>query len=348
MEVERLVEAACQLEGQPISERTLTSIVAAYKDGSTLSSSINLPGASKDFTTQFIASHQEYVSLGKGKIRVCHNIGPETRENQVYLFVHGLGGNLEQFEPLLRLLDSDGRQFLALDLPGFGKSEEWEDYPMLQVVAAIKEVLTKLGQAKEPIVLVGHSMGCYLAIHFYRMYHEQATIKQVILLSPPKKALTELQGSMIQWGLWIGYKWPWLFDFYRSWFDQSKGLSSSGIEAFFSSGAVGTSTTYRKLWQFHNNVQIKSKSIFGYLLGWEPVPWDQIGETLAQKSTHLLLMCGDMDSVTPCKDSQQILDSLPGTVDKRLVIIPHCGHNVCFDTPKETCTLFHNYVLSAK
>ncbi|AQZ14953.1 LDH1 (YBR204C) [Zygosaccharomyces parabailii] len=347
MELSKLIEAACELEGEPVSERTLASIVAGYQDGSTLSSSIIVPGARNDFTTQFIASHEDYMTLKEGKVRLCHNI-EFTQGEEIYIFIHGLGGNLEQFEPLLRLVDSTKHSFLAMDLPGFGKSEEWKDYPMLQIVKSIREVLTKLKQSQKRLVLVGHSMGCYLAVHFYHLYQEHMVISQLVLLSPPKRAMTELQGSMVQWGLWVGYTWPWLFDFYRSWFDQSKGLSSSGIEAFFGSEDISTIGTYRKLWQFHNNVQIKSKSIFGYLIGWEPVSWDQVNISLAKCSTKLVVMCGDRDSVTPCKDSEEIFRFVPGTIDKRLAIIPHCGHNVCFDTPKETCRLFHEHVLSVE
>ena len=59
------------------------------------------------------------------------------RSDTVFVFVPGLAGNLEQFEPLLELVESDQKAFLTLDLPGFGHSSEWSDYPMLKVVELI-------------------------------------------------------------------------------------------------------------------------------------------------------------------------------------------------------------------
>ncbi|CAR28658.1 hypothetical protein ZYGR_0U00160 [Zygosaccharomyces rouxii] len=343
-DLNRVVEEVCLLEGQPLSERSLAAIVGEYDDGPTLSKTIRGIGAEKDFNTRFIADRAECVDVRGKKIRVCHNCQDSSQVHELFLFIHGLGGELEQFEPLLRLVDAMDQRFLALDLPGFGKSDEWDEYPMLKVVETIEEIAAKFNAAK--IVLVGHSMGCYLTSHFYEAYHKVHSINRIVLLSPPKRVLYELQGNVVQWGIWFGYKLPWLFDFYRSWFDQSKGLASSGIRGFFSNDTITTIQTYRKLWQFHNNVQIKSRTIFGYLSGWQPIQWDKLNQIWNVTATTLVVMCGDRDAVTPISAAQEIVESLPEHMEKKLVTIPDCGHHVCFDTPGETCRLFAHYVLN--
>lgn len=345
-DLKELLDRVCLLEGQPISQRSLAAIVGEYEDGSTLSKTIRVAGAENDFNTRFIAEHVEFIDLWGRKVRICHNCQDLTEVHELYVFIHGLGGELEQFEPLLRLLDAVDKRFLTLDLPGFGKSEGWNAYPMLKVVEYVQEIVARFHPTR--IILAGHSMGSYLASHFYHIYHTSYSIDGVLLLSPPKRVLEELQGNMVQWGIWVGYKWPWLFDFYRSYFDQCKGLSSSGIRGFFSSGAISTTQTYRKLWQFHNNVQIKSQSIFGYLSGWEPIQWDKLNGIWQINRMALVVMCGDKDVVTPIAYAQEIIESLPGNIPKRLITIPNCGHHVCFDTPKETCRLFYQHVVNGE
>lgn len=340
----RIVDEVCFLEGQPVSERLLAAIVGEYDNGPTLSKAIKNIDAEKDFNTVFIADHSEYIDVKGKKVRVCHNCQIFSQVQELYLFIHGLGGQLEQFEPLLRLVNAMGQRFLAIDLPGFGKSDEWDEYPMLKVVEAVEEIVIKFHAAK--IAVIGHSMGCYLASHFYQTYHRVNPINQIVFLSPPKRVLYELQRNVIQWGIWVGYKLPWLFDFYRSWFDQSKGLASSGIRDFFSNDTISTSQTYRKLWQFHNNVQIKSRAIFGYLSGWKPIEWEKLKHILDTTPTKLVVMCGDRDVVTPIHAAQEIVEYLPEHVEKILITIPNCGHHVCFDAPTETCRLFLYHVLN--
>ena len=43
-------------------------------------------------------------------------------KNHLLLFLHGLGGQMSQFEPLMGLL-SQCLEILSLDLPGFGNSK---------------------------------------------------------------------------------------------------------------------------------------------------------------------------------------------------------------------------------
>lgn len=343
-ELNQIVNEVCLLEGQPISKRSLAAIVGEYDDGPKLCKTIKATGAEKDFSTRFIGEHSEFVDVNGKKIRICHNRQNNSPVHKMYLFIHGLGGQLEQFEPLLRLVDAMGQRFLALDLPGFGKSEEWDEYPMLKIVETVQKISSRFHNEK--IILIGHSMGCYLASHFYQAYHTIHSIDQIVLLSPPKKVLYELQGNMVQWGIWAGYNFPWLFDFYRTWFDQSKGLTSSGIRGFFSNKTITIDQTYRKLWQFHNNVQIKSKTIFGYLLGWEPIQWDKLNHIWNFTTTKLVFMCGDRDVITPIHAAQEIVESLPECMEKILITIPDCGHHICFDTPNEICRQFIHHVLN--
>ncbi|CCD24202.1 triacylglycerol lipase NDAI_0C05430 [Naumovozyma dairenensis CBS 421] len=351
---EELIVKACSLEGEPLSKRTIETIASSYVDDSTLAKVIVSPESMLDFSTKFIHKYSSFEKVDGKSIRVCRNFGTSDSEGDgnhnepLYLFIHGLGGVLEQFEPLLRLLDLNENKFLALDLPGFGKSDEYEDYNMFDVISIIHTIVDRLipERTTSNIVLVGHSMGCYISLHLFYKSYTRFSFKKLVFLSPPKPQLDQLEKTnrKMQWLLRGILSLPWLFDFYRQWFDQSKGLSSSGIKRFFyhDNEEQDHILKYRKLWQFHNNVQIKSRSILGYLLGWEPINWEDIRELLLEKSenTEIVVLTGMEDPVTPLDKVRLYFSSFGDVVHKRLIEIPECSHNLCFDLPLKVCELF--------
>lgn len=348
---EEIIKRACCLDLEPLSNEDITTIVKKYADDADLVRKIQEPDAYLDFGTKFIKTHEEYISLSSssvgehGMIRTCHNLpkdgGSLGPNDEMFLCIHGLGGTLEQFEPLMRLLDYQHKKFLALDLPGFGKSDEWEDYPMIKVAQTIHEIsllLFKRFQESQTITIVGHSAGCYLALHLLSFCCHKYKIEKLVLLSPPKHVIDPLskKNRWTQYALKAGYNFPWILDFYRVWIDQRKGLSSSGIQQYFYREGDITNQ-YRRLWQFHNNVQIKSRSLFGYLLGWEAIDWSNLEATLLnsyQNEVSILVVCGDKDVITPLDDAKDMLKHFSPIKEKKLIILPECGHNLTFDCPE--------------
>jgi pimeloyl-ACP methyl ester carboxylesterase len=116
--------------------------------------------------------------------------GPETAPRVV--LVHGLGGshlNWDTFAPLLR----PHARVLAIDLPGFGRSEPGG---RRATVHANVEVLHRfLGEVADgPAVLVGNSMGGMISI-LEKAAHPEA-VNGLVLLDPavpgPRRALDPL------------------------------------------------------------------------------------------------------------------------------------------------------------
>ncbi|KAF1940113.1 hypothetical protein EJ02DRAFT_239078 [Clathrospora elynae] len=84
------------------------------------------------------------------------------------VFVHGLGGSIAQFNPVLLSL-SNLAPCLAIDLPGCGVSSfeptSWEAYTteaLVQLLAVVIEA-HRAADEDQTVILVGHSMGCSLA-----------------------------------------------------------------------------------------------------------------------------------------------------------------------------------------
>ncbi|CCF58463.1 hypothetical protein KAFR_0E03110 [Kazachstania africana CBS 2517] len=354
MDRQELVENACDLEGQPLSGRSIHDIVQSYAGCTQLATVISVPNASEDFKTKFISKHEKYIDVNGIKVRVCHNVD-RIDSDSLFLCIPGLGGNLEQFEPLVRLIDASNKNFLAIDLPGFGKSEDYSNYSMTHIATLIDQMLeTVIGTAPDnyKINVMGHSMGTHLALHFYELFNKKYTVEKLILVSPPKPQIDQLakNRTFIQFGLRTLFKLPWVFDFYRVWLDQSKGLQSSGIKQYFHNTNENENEIlcYRKLWQFHNNIQIKSKSLIGYLLGWEAINWEAIRNVLRKEGnkTSIFVFCGENDLVTSLKDGEAIVQMFESVkTSTTFVRIPECSHNICFDQPEKFCGLFLDKVL---
>ncbi|CAL9731250.1 lipid droplet hydrolase 1 [Monosporozyma unispora] len=358
-----LINKACSVEDEPLSHNKLLDIVHKFESvqDKQLVSQILDADNSDDFTLQFIKQHEEFIDSDENKrVRVCHNFSRSNINDvkDLYICLPGLGGSLDQFLPLMKLCDLFGKSFLAIDVFGFGKSDELDQYPMSDIVkklhTLIMNILTEYNIKKsQTIHLVGHSMGCYLSLHLFTKFNKEWSISHLILLAPPAPTVTNLgkDNRLAQWTLKTLYRVPWLVTFYREWFDQSKGLNSSGIQNFFhqresknDDDIENVSLRYLKLVQYYNNVQIKSKSLLGYLLGWDPLDWNQINKSIKESHTEVIIISGEFDKVTDAKCANDVKNSFEEEVE--LITIPNCAHTITFDASREVCNIFVNKVFS--
>src|SRR3954451_12375129 len=121
-------------------------------------------------------AHQRWLRIQDRWANVC-----ELGSGPPVLFVHGLGGSWQNWlENLVQTADA-GYRAIAVDLPGFGRSE----LPVEKVSISgygrwIDELLTAL-EVEEPVALVGNSMGgfigCEVAIQF------PARVERLVLVS---------------------------------------------------------------------------------------------------------------------------------------------------------------------
>lgn len=95
-------------------------------------------------------------------------------QGQTAVFLHGIGGSGENWRHVESLLRGYPVRAIALDLLGFGRSvkptDDWVMYSAADHARAVIATLEKLG-VKGPISIVGHSMGCFVAV-------EVATLKK--------------------------------------------------------------------------------------------------------------------------------------------------------------------------
>jgi len=84
------------------------------------------------------------------------------------LFLHGLGGGHHAWDRQLPCFSERGYAAHAWDQPGYGHSPMVEPYDFEQISAALKRLIESLGG--EPVVLVGHSMGGFVAQEAYARF----------------------------------------------------------------------------------------------------------------------------------------------------------------------------------
>ena len=88
------------------------------------------------------------------------------------LFIHGLGGNLLHYKMNLPFFRENYR-VIAVDLPGFGKSDKPELHdPVNYYVHLLKKFVKKLGI--DELVIIGNSMGGHVGCLFAARYKKYA------------------------------------------------------------------------------------------------------------------------------------------------------------------------------
>lgn len=121
-------------------------------------------------------NHTHYISQGAGA---------------PVIFIHGLAASLYDWKDLMPEMASNGFTGYALDLLGHGGSHKparFEDYRIDKVFAHFDFWLDSL-KRPEPLVLVGHSLGGFLAMEYALRYPERV---RALVLGNPFYSLNQL------------------------------------------------------------------------------------------------------------------------------------------------------------
>ncbi|WP_338872141.1 alpha/beta hydrolase [Myxococcus stipitatus] len=103
-------------------------------------------------------------------------------EAKTVVFVHGLGSYLKFWRAQLDVFHSQGYRVIAVDLPGYGKSDKPAMFPYtMEAMADVVLELTRVLGVEKPI-LVGHSMGGQTSLSYAIRYPE--ALSALVLVSP--------------------------------------------------------------------------------------------------------------------------------------------------------------------
>lgn len=235
------------------------------------------------------------------------------------VFVHGLGGSIAQFHPLLTSLTNIA-PCLAIDLPGCGVSQfaptQWEAYST-DALAELLEVIINAYRdknASQGVVFIGHSMGCAFAARLASKSAPHTTdlasyVTGLIAICPPSGPPTEQQVSLFRKLLWIPTP---IFDLWRAW-DRRGGVESASVKRFV--GADADLESKRLQHRFNN----QSKTPVWRRMAWGSLPVYENGvpkgglpgrEVWASLNIPIFLVAGANDNVTSPKEVDKIIGFL--------------------------------------
>jgi 3-oxoadipate enol-lactonase len=236
------------------------------------------------------------------------------------LFVHGFPLSRGAWQKQVAALRSSYR-VIAPDLRGFGESEAGTGATtMAQFAEDLHALLQQL--ATGPVVLIGHSMGGYVALAFVRQYPEM--VRGLVLVStkagkdtPEAAAARRATAENV----------------------QAKGVQVV-IQAM-SRKMLAADNQDRGMVEQVRGFMAPSKpaGVIGALLGMAERP-DATAQ-LAQISVPTLVITGADDTLIPPAESEALAQAIPGS---QLNIIPHAGHLVAFEQPDKFNHVFEEWL----
>lgn len=199
------------------------------------------------------------------------------------------------------------------DLRGFGDSETHPGPVTMEEYAADLHTLLVQQLSTGPVVLIGHSMGGYVALAFARQFPE--LLRGLVLVST--RAGTDDEDAAAK---------------RRAMAEKVKAEGVGVvIEAMAPKMLAAGNQDAERIEQVRSLMaSSKPEGVIGALLGMAERP--DATAMLARISVPTLVVTGADDAVIPPSESEILVNAIPGA---RLIVIPRAGHLVAFEKPEE-------------
>jgi pimeloyl-ACP methyl ester carboxylesterase len=230
------------------------------------------------------------------------------------VFIHGLGGSLDQFAPLLSSLVNVAPCF-GIELPGHGLSQfAPEDYDAYTTSAikvlwrsAIQQVCSE--NHHKNIVLIGHSYGCSIAALLATdpKFQAVAHIGGIVAICP--KAAPPSYSEVIKYKAFLSLPDSWL-DLFR-WWDRRGGVDSKSVKRFVGEGAGIDQRNLQLRYNEAFKTPVWKRIAMGALPEYDamsrPIGGLPGRDTWAKVRVPLLLIAGEGDKVTKPSELAEIV-----------------------------------------
>lgn len=256
-------------------------------------------------------------------------------ERPILIFIHGLGGNLHQFDEQFNFFYKNF-DVLSFDLPGSGNSELEDDNYPLSLENFTKFVLEFIKSKKfenKNFILIGHSYGTQVILNLIK-HLDSSSIKKIVLIAPPK--FPSSRNYKMKLILKLFTYFPIIFDIFRK-FDRINNINGNSMRRLFSVSKYNEIDTFLKFKQFKFNLQTNSKNFLNHLINWKPIELDELIRSVEYLKLNpnfqkLLIIDGEEDQVT--KNGGLSYKIILGQ-DVDYQIIPEAGHNLIIDSYQE-------------
>ncbi|KAG0276961.1 hypothetical protein BGZ96_003066 [Linnemannia gamsii] len=270
-------------------------------------------------TSPVLVNHFQFVKVNGKQLRIVHIPHALGSKVPLLVFIHGVGGQLEQFEKQIEYF-SHSTHILAIDQSGYGASDVPESFDYYTTGAYVEDVVSLLQRYKsEDTVVICHSYGCTIGTLLYSRLVASETlnnsIKAMVMIGP-KAVITEHEAK----GRAQLAKTPdWVVDFARK-LDRMGGTHSKSVNRLLHASASDDLRRKQLRWNKASRTFVLRRLMAG-------VQWPTPGD-FQMIQCPLLLMSGEDDRVCPAVNAEQIYAWCRGTNDRiqSPFIIDNAGH----------------------
>lgn len=235
------------------------------------------------------------------------------------LFVHGFPLSGELWSGVAEAV-GDGYRTIVPDLRGHGRSEASESASMARYALDLVEVLEAAGE-KGPVVVVGLSMGGYVAMELLRRAPER--VRALVLVD------TRAQGDTAEAARGRQETAE------RVLREGSEVAGDPMVEKLFAPGAPAP---LRDRWRAIM-AATPPAGVAAALRAMAVRP-DSFG-TLASAGRPVLVVVGEHDAITPPDDARRMAEATPGA---RLAVVAGAGHMTPVEQPERFVALLREFL----
>lgn len=278
-----------------------------------------------------------YAQLKSAKVHYT-DINPSPSDvSDTVVFVHGLGSSQNFYIPLTYTLKKVNRRFILLDSPGAARSPlpAGDVLTVQSLAATVLELLEHLGVAQN-VTIVGHSMGCLVALHIAQLAPEK--VVGLVLLGPvyPSAGLAEVFEKRIP-----AVKKGEYLPLHVQSGGSLTGSKTDGMEsmaAVVPNAAVGVKAS--PLTRAFIRELLLGQTVDGYAALCNAIATSTVGD-LSKVKQRVLIVAGSEDKSAPMEGSQKYNEEI---ANAELKVIDGVGHWHVVEAPQEVSTIVDEFL----
>jgi pimeloyl-ACP methyl ester carboxylesterase len=270
--------------------------------------------------------YARHVSLiGSGRSIFLYDAGPENAPALV--LIHGLGDEADSWRHVVEPLAAE-RRVLVPDLPGFGRSDPLDSYPIEAHIETLLGLLDTLGI--ERATLIGNSLGGMLA-HAIAL-RRPGRVGGLVLIG----GVLHAEGQRFDLSLLL-FLIPGVGEWLYSRLQRDPQAAYDSLRAYYADLDALPEADRDFLFQ-RVNQRVRSErqrraylGTLRHMVTWLPKQQRGLAERLAALDVPTLVVFGEEDAIADPASGEALLDVQPAA---RFLTLPDAGHVVQQERPE--------------